>query len=132
MRSDLALPQISASDLTGGSVHLGRSDCGLWHFARPPRRLALGVHQRHPCDAADQRGECTRLAIDISDREWVTDLLRGAACRRLAGGVWFSELKFPRKWNPHRPIGVGSGPRQLLLNLPPGSSRRRPVWSAAV
>ena len=36
------------------------------------------------------------------------------------------------KWNPHRPIGVGSGLRQLLLNLPRmSSSRRRPVWSAA-
>jgi len=45
-------------------------------------------------------------------------------------GVWFSELRFPRKRNPRRPIGVGSG--QLLLHLPRmSSSRRRPVWSAA-
>jgi hypothetical protein len=50
----------------------------------------------------------------------------------VAGDVWFSELKFPRKQNPRRPIEVRNGPRQLLSNLPPGSSRRRPVWSAAV
>ena len=94
--------------------------------------IARSTGWPHPCDAADQRGECTRLAIGISDREWVTDLLRGAVCRPLAGGVWFSELKFPRKWNPHRPIGVGSCPRQLFLNLPRmGPTRRRPVWSAA-
>jgi hypothetical protein len=38
---------------------LGRSDCHLWHFARPPHRLALGTHQQHPYDAADQNDDPT-------------------------------------------------------------------------
>ena len=36
-------------------AYLGRFDCRLWHFARPPHRLALGAHQRHPYDATDQQ-----------------------------------------------------------------------------
>src|SRR5260221_9919828 len=38
---------------------LARSDCHLWHFARPPHRLALGTHQHHPYDAADQHDDPT-------------------------------------------------------------------------
>jgi len=37
-------------------VSLGMSDYRLWHFARPPHRLALGAHQRHPYDAAERLG----------------------------------------------------------------------------
>src|SRR5580704_2451648 len=49
---------------------LARSDCHLWYFARPPHRLALGTHQHHPYDAADQHDDPTDHEAGVEIVKW--------------------------------------------------------------
>jgi hypothetical protein len=76
---------------------------------------ALGATNPEPPQAEEDMLEAT---VRRRGTEWVTDLVRCATCRRFAGGLWFRELEFPRKRNHRHPIGVGSGPGQILSNLP--------------
>jgi hypothetical protein len=80
-----------ASGLTsvaGRSTRKSAVTCQLKRHSRSTARTT-GLRNQRSSRAAlpvvdGPAGEYTRLAIDISDREWVTGLLRCAACRRLA------------------------------------------------
>ena len=113
---------------SGGTVRIQReTSAGTEVEIYVPR--ALGATNPEPPQAEEDMLEAT---VRRRGTEWVTDLVRCATCRRFAGGLWFRELEFPRKRNHRHPIGVGSGPGQILSNLPRmSSSRRRPAWSAA-
>ena len=113
---------------SGGTVRIQRgTSAGTEVEIYVPR--ALGATNPEPPQAEEDMLEATvrrrgtRVGHGFGEMRYVSPV---------RGGLWFRELGFPRKRNHRHPIGVGSGPGQLLSNLPRmSSSRRRPAWSAA-